>query len=203
MGAMDEAEFDATLVASAFTLAAEHGWLKVSVPQAARAAGLPMARARRRCPGRVALVARFVALADQAALAGAADEGSRRDRLFDLMMRRIDFLQRHRAGVLALMAALPADPPTALALGIANLHSMGWMLEGADISAAGIYGRLRRKALLAVWLWTLHAWRGDDSEDLSATMAALDQALARAEAVEAWLKRCRQSPPEPAEPPPA
>ena len=160
---------------------------------------------------------RFVALADQAALAGVTDEGPRRDRLFDLLMRRIDFLQRHRAGVLALMQALPADPPTALALGLVNLNSMGWMLEGAAISAAGLTGRLRCRALLAVWLWTLAAWRRDESEDLSATMAALDQALTRAEAAEAWLKRCRRPaapaeepppeaaapPPEPAAPPPA
>jgi hypothetical protein len=71
---------------------------------------------------------------------------------------------------------------------------MGWMLEGAGIAARGPRGRLRRKGLLGVWLWTLRVWQRDDSEDLSATMAALDQALARAEQAENWLGGRRGSP---------
>jgi AcrR family transcriptional regulator len=206
---MDNAEFDAALVASAFALAAERGWSGVSVAQAARDAGLPLDRARRRFAGRCAVLLRFGSLADQAALAGVTDEGSRRDRLFDILMRRIDFLQRHRAGVLALMRALPGEPATALALAAASLNSMGWMLEGAGISSRGLRGRLRRKGLLAVWLWTLRAWQGDESEDLSAVMAALDQALSRADAMESWLGRRHASPtgpppaPEEPAPPPA
>ena len=183
----NDAEFDAALVASAFSLAAERGWSRVSVAQAARDADLPLDRARRRFPLRGVVLLRFGSLADQAALELATSEGSHRERLFDLLMRRIDFLQRHRAGVLALLRHLPADPPLALALAAANLCSMGWMLEGAGVSARGPLGHLRGKALLAVWLWTLRAWRRDDSEDLAATMAALDQALLRAEQAEDWL----------------
>ena len=59
------------------------------------------------------------------------------------------------------------------------------------------------KGLLAVWLWTIRAWRTDDSEDLSATMAALDAALRRAEQAAEWLGwRAREAepPPEAAEP---
>jgi ubiquinone biosynthesis protein COQ9 len=197
---MDNAEFDTALVTSAFALAAERGWSGVSVAQAARDADLPLDRARHRFPGRCAVLLRFGSLADQAALAGVASEGSRRDRLFDILMRRIDFLQRHRAGVLAVMSALPANPATALALAVASQCSMGWMLEGAGIAAHGLHGRLRRKALLAVWLWTLRAWQRDESEDLSVAMAALDQALSRADAAENWLGRHRNPA---AEPPPA
>ena len=190
---MGNAEFDAALVASAFSLAAERGWSGVSVAQAARDADLPLDRARRRFPGRFAVLLRFGSLADQAALALVTAEGSPRDRLFDILMRRIDFLQRHRAGVLALLRHLPADPPTALALAAATHGSLGWMLEGAGIGASGPRGQLRCKGLLAVWLWTLRAWQRDDSEDLSATMAALDQALSRAEQVESWLGGRRET----------
>jgi ubiquinone biosynthesis protein COQ9 len=189
---MNNAEFDAALVASAFSLAAERDWSRVSVAQAARDAGLPLDRARQRFSGRCAVLLRFGSLADQAALSVATDEGSHRDRLFDMLMRRIDFLQRHRAGVLALLRVLPADPATALALAAASLHSMGWMLEGAGISSRGLRGRLRRKGLLAVWLWTLRAWQRDESEDLASTMAALDQALSRAGEAESWLGHRRR-----------
>jgi hypothetical protein len=198
---MDNIEFDAALVASAFSLAAERGWWRVSVAQAARDANLPLDRARRRFPARCAVALRFGSLADQAALAAATDEGPHRDRLFEILMRRIDFLQRHRAGVLALMRALPTDPPTALALAVQSLGSMGWMLEGAGISSHGPLGRLRRRGLLAVWLWTLRAWQHDESADLAGTMAALDQALSRAEEAEQWLGCRRRSRTAATEPP--
>ena len=185
--AMDDAAFDTALIAAAFQLAAEQGWRRVSVVAAARAAGLPLARARERFPGRSAILLRFGRLADQAALTEAPSEGPVRDRLFDLLMRRIDALQTHRAGVLALLRALPADPPTALLLALATRRSMRWMLEAAGIPTRGIHGELRVKGLLAVWLWTLRAWRADDGEDLGTTMAALDAALRRAEQAAGWL----------------
>ena len=168
---MDDAAFDNALIAAAFQLAAEQGWRRVSVAAAARAAGLPLARARERFPGRSAILLRFGRLADQAALAEAPSEGPVRDRLFDLLMRRIDALQTHRAGVLALRA-LPAEPPTALLLALATRRSMRWMLAAGGIPTGGIHGELRVKGLLAVWLWTLRAWRADDGEDLGTTIGA-------------------------------
>ena len=68
-------------------------------------------------------------------------------------------------------------------MGAATLRSMGWMLEAAGLSAAGLRGLLRSEALLGVWLYALRAWRDDDSPDLSGTMAALDKALDQAERV--------------------
>jgi ubiquinone biosynthesis protein COQ9 len=191
---MDDAAFDRALIAAAFQAAAENGWRSVSVAAAARAAGLPLSRARERFPGRAAILVRFGRLADQSALAEAPSEGPVRDRLFDLLMRRIDTLQAHRAGVLALLRALPSEPPTALLLTLATRRSMRWMLEAAGIPSRGINGELRVKGLLAVWLWTIRTWRSDDSEDLSATMAALDTALRRAEQAAGWLGwRARQA----------
>ncbi len=186
---MDDTAFDQALVAAAFTLIAERGWRRLSVAEAARAADLPLDRARARFACRAVVLMRFGALADRAALAGAPREGASRERLFDLMMRRIDVMQAHRAGVVALLRALPTDPPAALLLAAASLRSMGWMLEGAGIDATGPFGRLRAKGLLGVWLWTLRAWERDESPDLAATMAALDRALDQAERVGAWLGR--------------
>jgi ubiquinone biosynthesis protein COQ9 len=184
---MDDASFDRELIASAFQLAAAEGWRAVSIAAAARAAGLPLATARERFPGRAAILLRFGRLADQAALVEVPAEGSARDRLFDLLMRRLDVFQAHRAGVLALFRALPAEPPTALLLALATRRSMRWMLDAAGIPARGIRGELRVKGLVAVWLWTMRAWRGDETEDLPATMAALDKALGRAEQAAEWL----------------
>lgn len=190
---MDDHAFDDALIASAFRIAAERGWPKVSVAEAARQADLPLDRARARFPMQAAIALRLGLCADQAALALAPREGPHRDRLFDLIMRRIDTFQANRAGVLALLRALPADPCLSALLGAATLRSMAWMLEGAGIDATGVRGGLRAHGLLAVWLATVRAWRNDEGEELSATMAALDRALRRAEQVEGWMCRGRRA----------
>ena len=193
----DDTAFDQTLITAALALAAEAGWGAVSPLAAARRADLAPDRARVRFPGRAAILRRLGQWADSAALAGATDDGTTRDRLFDLLMRRIDLFQSHRAGVLALLRALPADPATALCLACATECSMAWMLQAAGVSAHGLRGMLRAKGLTGVWLWTFRVWARDDSEDLSATMAALDQALARVEPFARYLASPATRPPAP------
>lgn len=191
MSAMNDTEFDRALVASAFTLAAERGWSETSVTAAARAADLPLDRARSRFMGRAGILARFGQIADQAALAHAANEGDNRDRLFDLVMRRIDVLQAHRAGVLALREYLPLKPGLTLMLAAATAGSMAWLLEAAGVPANGVRGSLRVQGMTAAWLYVMRAWQSDESEDLGGTMAALDRALDRAVQAEAWLRPSR------------
>ena len=196
---MDDREFDQLLLGAAFDLAAEIGWPRMRVAAAARQAGLPLDRARLRFPHRGAVLMRFGRMVDASALANATDEGGPRDRLFDLLMQRFEAMQAHRAGILALLRALPAELPLALLLAAATRRSMGWMLEGAGIATAGLAGHLRVSGAVAVWMYTLHAWRTDASEDLTGTMAALDRALARAEQAAGWLapRRREATLPEP------
>lgn len=177
---MTDSAFDAAVVAAVFAEAGLRGWHRASIVEAARVAGLDLGRTRRRFPAKCVVLMRFGAIADAAALSGASAEGPLKDRLFDMLMRRFDVLQAHRAGVLAVLDAAAFDPLTGLLLARASERSMGWMLEGAGIGASGLRGRLRVKGLLAVWLWAVRAWRTDDSADLTATMTATDKALDRA-----------------------
>jgi hypothetical protein len=180
---MTDDEFDAALVKTAFAMGAAQGWGQVSAAAAARDGGLDLARARERFTKPGAILRSFGKMADEYALTGALTDGTVKDRLFDILLRRIDFLQMHRAGVIALLRALPLDAPLAAWMGRESVASMGWMLEGAGVSARGLRGALRKKGLAAVWAWGVRAWMRDESEDLSATMAAFDVALARAEQI--------------------
>ncbi len=194
---MTDEEFDEALVASAFTLATSSGWGAVSPAAAAREAGLKLERARTRFPNAQAILLRFGQLADTQALTDALDSGPVRERLFDVVMRRFDALQQHRSGILALLDSLPLDPGTALVLAGATGNSMGWMLEAAGVPAAGWRGALASQGMVGVWLYTLRAWRSDESPDLSGTMAALDRALTRAEQVAGWLHHTPSAASEP------
>src|ERR1700733_4911593 len=195
---MSDMDFDTALVTAAFRLAGDQGWRSINVVAAAREAGLSLVEARERFPSRTAIILRFGRLADQAALLDAATEGSVRDRLFDLLMRRFDVMQTHRAGVKALLRFLPTHPPVALLLACATKHSMRWMLQTAGVSATGPRGEIRLRGLLAVWMWGVRAWERDESDDLSGTMAALDTALNRAERIASWLHGQRDAAPPPA-----
>lgn len=184
---MTDQDDDSALIASALKLAGETGWPMVSVVAAARAADIPLDRARARFPGKAMILLRFGSLMDQAVLANAASEGPVKDRLFDLLMSRFDAMQAHRAGVIAVMRTLPFDPMLAFALACQTRRSMRWMLQAAGAMVNGPRGELQVKGLVGVWLWTLRAWERDASEDMSGTMAALDSALQRAEQVAGWF----------------
>ena len=190
---MTNTEFDRALIDAAFARIAASGWAGFSPAAVAREAGLDLARTRTRMPDRSALLCRFGSLADQAAVTGVMVDAPARDALFDMLMRRIDVLQAHRAGVLALMKAVPFDPPAAVLLAATSLRSMAFLLSAAGVES-GLLTPLRAQGLFAVWLWTVRAWQRDETDDLAPTMAALDQALTRAEMADSWLKGRRATP---------
>ena len=186
---MADTAFDTALIAAFLRLAGDQGWHRANVAAAARSADLSLAEARARFPSRAAVLKAFARMADQAALEGASTDGSVKDRLFDLMMRRFDALQAHRDGVVAVARGVVFEPPMLILMACLTRRSMRWMLQAAGVSTAGPLGELRIKGLMAVWLWTLRAWERDTSDDLSATMATLDNALSRADQMAGWLSR--------------
>jgi hypothetical protein len=95
-------------------------------------------------------------------------------------------------------------------LACATKRSLRWLAQSVGVDLAGLRGELKLRGLVTIWLWTLRAWERDDTADLSATMAALDAALNRAEQAARWLRGSRAPPPpgqqasQPeAEPPPS
>lgn len=189
---MDTNEFDKAVISAVFEQAALVGWRDTNLVEAARFAGLDLARLRARFASKTVMLLRFGIVADQAVLAGAPTQGTPRERLFDVLMARFDQLQAHRGGVLALMEALKTDPGTALMLYGATLGSMRWMLDAAGIPSMGIVGGLRVHGLLAMWTYALRAWERDGGADLPATMAAVDRALDRAMQAEGILPGARR-----------
>ncbi len=177
---MDNDDFDSALVSAALTLAQDQGWNSVTVLAAARQAGLALPEARRRFPLKASILLRLGRLADDVALADDMICGAVRERLFDLLMRRLDVFQQYRGGLQSVFRSLPMDPALTILLGGATVESMRWMADAAGVNANGILGFVRVNMLVAVWTHTLRVWEKDESPDMGSTMAALDQALDRA-----------------------
>ena len=175
---------DARLVAGLWQVVAKHGWDGLTMRRVSTASGVSLAELRRRCPTPMHLLALHGSVTDRQVLEGTvADTGgdTPRERLFDVLMRRVDALQPHRSGVLRLLDDMAGEPVLALAILAGLPGSMAWMLEAAQIGTNGFAGALRANGLVGVWLYTARAWARDNTEDLGATMAALDRALDRAE----------------------
>jgi len=183
--AMSQPSDDERLIAALWRVIAAHGWPGLSMRRLAVEAGVEAASLRERFPTRLDVLLLHGRMMDQAVLAGTipGQGGSARDRIFDVLMRRLDAMQPHREGILRLFEDMRRDPALALALAPHIGIAMRWMLEAAEVEAKSCEARLLALGLAGVWLATIRAWAGDDSPDMGATMAALDSALDRAERI--------------------
>jgi hypothetical protein len=128
------------------------------------------------------MLAAFIKDIDRKVLAG-IDPGMAgepaRERLFDVLMRRIEMLAPHKAAVRSLARSARRNPALAVALNALSVQSQQWMLTAADIGAAGPKGMVRAQGLSLLFASVIGTWLDDDDPGLARTMAALDRALAR------------------------
>jgi ubiquinone biosynthesis protein COQ9 len=170
------------------------GWIDLSFAEIAEEAGVPIAAAHRVYSSKTAVLLGLSRAIDERILVSlGADplEGSAKDRLFDIVMRRFDVLKADRNAYRRLMRQLPATPNAFAALLCQLRRSLALTLEAAGISASGLKGALRLKGLLAIYVAGLRAFANDESEDLSKTMAEIDKRLGQAERLSEMLQRRR------------
>ena len=110
-----------------------------------------------------------------------ADEAPR-ERLFDVLMSRIDALRPYRGAVRGLMQSVRRDPALGLLLNSFAVRSHAWMLSAAGIDATGWRGRLVVQGMAVAFLRVLRVFVSEDDPGLPRTMAALDRELRDAEA---------------------
>jgi AcrR family transcriptional regulator len=182
------------IIDTAFGLALERGWRDLSLAEIAEAAGLPLSRLYAVFPSKQAILDGFADQVDAAMLGEGVeplDTTPARDRLFDMVMRRLDALQPHKDALAVILQDQLRDP-LAACCGLGRLaRSMAVTLEAAGFSTTGCRGVLRLKGLSAIYLSTLRVWLRDDSDDMARTMAYLDKQLSRVDALLGRLKRAR------------
>jgi AcrR family transcriptional regulator len=173
-------------------LTAAGGWRDLSYAEIAKEAGLSLSDAYQAYPSKAAILMGIGRDIDARIFAGLESDpldGSPKDRLFDLLMRRFDALNHHRDAFAALAKDLPRTPGEGLALLCQLRSSLTRMLEAAGISASGLRGALRIEGLGAIYAAALRVWFKDESSDLSKTMAELDKRLSQAER---WVEMTRR-----------
>jgi AcrR family transcriptional regulator len=170
------------VIAAFMALLAEKPFERIGFAEIAQRARISLSELRGLFGSTLAILAAQVTETDRTVLAGGdADmvEEPPRERLFDVLMRRLDLLEPHKAAVRSLMRSAARNPGLGLALNGLAVRSQQWMLTAADIGSAGPRGMLRAQGLALLFASVLRTWVEDDDPGHARTMAALDRALAR------------------------
>jgi AcrR family transcriptional regulator len=170
------------VIAAFMALLAEKSFEQIGFAEIATRAGVSLSELRELFGSTLAILAAHMKAVDRAVLAGGDDdmaEESPRERLFDVLMRRLEVHAPHKAAVRSLLRSAANNPGLGFALNGLAVRSQQWMLTAADIGAAGPRGMVRAQGLAMLYALVLRTWIDDDDPGLARTMAALDRALAR------------------------
>lgn len=170
------------IVDAFMVLLAERPFDEIGFSDIAKRSGVPLHRCRAEFGSRIDVLAAQMEAIDRKVLEGADTDMAQeppRERLFDVLMRRLEALAPHKAAVRSIARSARCNPALALALNGLTVRSQAWMLTAADISSSGLRGAIRAQGMACLYSDVLRTWLDDDDPGLARTMAALDRQLAR------------------------
>lgn len=170
-------------VRSFLDLLGERSFSSISCAEVAAHAGVPLGEMRAAFATPHDLLDAFLRDIDRQVLAeGTPEDGidmeePAHERLFEVLMRRLDALEPHRPAIASLLRSARRDPRLAATLLAHGARSQRWMLAAAGITATGLEGDIRARGLAFLFARVVEVWLTDEDPGLSRTMAYLDDAL--------------------------
>ena len=180
-------------------LLAEKRFEQIGLADVAAQAEISLADLRGEFNSTLAILGAHVKMIDRAVLSGDGgnmEEETARERLFDVLMRRLEAIGPDREALRSLIRSAKRNPPLALALNSMAVRSQQWMLTAAAIPCAGPQGMIRAQGLAILFARVVETFI-DDDEDNTLTMAELDRALSRGEGYLRFLNGLCQFVPKP------
>src|SRR5262249_56116800 len=113
-----------------------------------------MGGCRKEFASTIGILAAHIKDVDHKVLAGGQGDMAEeppRERLFDVLMRRLETLAPQRAAVRSLLRSAARNPGLALAFNGFAVRSQQWMLTAAGLEASAPRGRLRAQALARLY----------------------------------------------------
>jgi len=170
-------------------LLTEHPYDEIRPTQLAEAAGVKLSVVRECYPSKLSLVEAFADRIDMSVLDEQTDDMQdqpARDRLFDVLMTRIDHLTPYKEAIRTLMKAVRDEPLLALEFNRVAVRSQRWMLEAARVEVSGFKAQAAAQGLAIAFARVLETWLDEPDAGMPKTMARLDSELDRGED---WMKR--------------
>jgi AcrR family transcriptional regulator len=177
------------IVNAALRLAATHSWGDIRMSDIAAEAGISLADLAGIIGGKADILRLYGRQLDARMLRSLDEElvtGSPHDRVFDIMMRRLELMDADKAAVRSIVAAPASSAAGYLTLAGSLLQSQDWILSAAGIEDSGLRGAMKTSGLAYVYVKTLRTWANDDDAGLARTMAQLDRSLRDGAD---WIKR--------------
>jgi AcrR family transcriptional regulator len=170
------------IIATFMRLLADKPFEKIGLSEVAAEAGVSLGALRGEFSSTLAILAAHTKAIDRQVLDGGEGDMTEeppRERLFVVLMRRIEALAPHKEALRSLLRSAMRDPGLALALNAMAVRSQQWMLAAADISSSGPRGLVRAQGLALLFARALRTFVDDDDEGHARTMAVLDRERAR------------------------
>ncbi|MBV9556775.1 MAG: TetR/AcrR family transcriptional regulator [Pseudolabrys sp.] len=165
-------------------LLAEQSFEQIGLAEIAGRAGISLSELRAEFGSTRAILTAHIKHIDRTVLDGGdagSEEDPARERLFEVLMRRLEALAPYKDAIRSLLRSARRNPGLAVALNGMGVRSQQWMLTAARINTSGPRGIIRAQGAALMFARVLAVWIDDDEPGLDRTMAALDRALASGE----------------------
>ena len=165
-------------------LAADQPWNDIEIGDIAREAGLTLAELRDLFPSKGAVLGGLTRIIDRKVLEGDSaglEEEPTRERLFDVLMRRLDAMTPYKPALRRIAYVLRGEPLSMLALNSVMLNSHRYMLAAAGIDTEGPLGQLKLQGVVIAFARVTQVWLDDEDPALARTMAKLDKEIRNGE----------------------
>lgn len=171
------------IVEAAMRLAATRGWENLTLSEIAAEAHVGLADVVREFGSKTAILGalrREIDVQLLKRLDSEKPEGTPREKLFDVVMTRLELMAPYRTAMRRIRQDLRCRPVESAPIACGATQSLALMLEVSGIRTQGSEGCLKVSGLGCALSGVAKTWV-NDSDDNGRTMAALDKALRQAE----------------------
>lgn len=175
-----KADCDTLLINTTLTLAGEIGWSSITIKKISEQTDIPFDEVCTRFESKWEILDAFRTRTDSL-ITNQVDQNWPqqlvRDRLFDVVMKRIEIISPWKAGIISISNHCAPRALTSIRLFLHLRGSMEKMVEHVGASSPGL-GRLAQShGLTIIYLLVLRRWMSDETADLGPTMAELNERL--------------------------
>lgn len=167
-------------------LSSDRPWSDIEITDVAQEAGLSLSEMRDLFPSKGAILDGFTRMIDKAVIEGTSTDlvgEPARERVFDVVMRRLDAMAPYRPALRRIAWAMRGDLASMAALNRSALNSARYMLAAAGVPTEGPLGFVKLQGLVLAQANVIETWFEDDDPTQARTMARLDRELGRGERV--------------------
>ena len=174
------------VVEALMRLASDRPWSDIELIDVAQEADITLSDMRDLFPSKGAILDGFTRMIDKTVIEGTTKDlvgEPARERVFDVIMRRLDAMAPYRKALRRIAWALRTDVASLAALNRSGLNSARFMLAAAGVPTEGALGTIKLQGFVFTQANVMSAWFDDDDPTQAKTMAKLDRELARGERV--------------------